>query len=119
DIDPGKLDDFYLIQIPVAGQEAIHYDRHAILSDTRVATIISPDLEFRMRHEHSAEKLFIRVERSALEQQCAQYYGHLSHDALHFDPAIDLQQGSLQSLKRLLHWQLYEASEGDLFNQPL
>tara|TARA_A100000171_G_scaffold4817_1_gene3966 strand:- start:1713 stop:2711 length:999 start_codon:yes stop_codon:yes gene_type:complete len=119
DIEPGKLDDFYLIQIPVAGQEAIHYDRHAILSDTRVATIISPDLEFRMRHEHSAEKLFIRVERSALEQQCAQYYGHLSHDALHFDPAIDLQQGSLQSLKRLLHWQLYEASEGDLFNQPL
>lgn len=119
DIEPGNLDDFYLIQIPVAGQEAIQYNRHAILSNTRVATIISPDLEFRMRHERNAEKLFIRVERSAFEQQCAQYYGHLAHGALHFNPAIHLQHPSLQSLKRLLDWQLYEASEGDLFDQPL
>jgi AraC-like DNA-binding protein len=77
------------------------------------------DLEFRMRHERNAEKLFIRVERSAFEQQCTQYYGHLAHGALHFNPAIHLQHASLQSLKRLLDWQLYEASEGDLFNQPL
>jgi AraC-like DNA-binding protein len=119
DIEPGKLDDFYLIQIPVAGQEAIQYNRRAILSNIRVATIISPDLEFRMRHERNAEKLFIRVERSALEQQCTQYYGHLAHGALHFNPAIHLQHPAMQSLKRLLDWQLYEASEGDLFNQPL
>ncbi len=119
DIEPGKLDDFYLIQIPVAGHETVECDRHSILSSTSVATIISPDLEFRMRHERNAEKLFIRVERTALEQQCAQYYGHLLHGALHFNPAINLQSPVTQSLKRLLDWQLLEASEGNLFSQPL
>lgn len=119
DIEPGNLDDFYLIQIPVAGHETIQCDRHSILSSTNVGTIISPELAFRMRHEKNAEKLFIRVERKAFEQQCAQYYGHLLRGALHFDPAINFESPMVQSLKRLLEWQLFEASEGDLFNQPL
>ncbi len=119
DIEPGNLEDFYLIQIPVAGQETIQCDRHSILSSTQVGTIISPELPFRMRHEKNTEKLFIRVERHAFEQQCAQYYGHLIRGALQFNPAIYFDSPMVQSLRRLLEWQLVEASEGDLFNQPL
>lgn len=119
DIEPGKLDDFYLIQIPVAGQETIECNRQSVHSNPSIATIISPDLEFRMRHERHAEKLFIRVERNAFEQQCAQYYGQGVRGALNFDPAIPLNTPVTQSLKRLLDWQLLEASEGELFNQPL
>lgn len=119
DIEPGNLDDFYLIQIPVAGHETIQCDRRSILSSTHVGTIISPELPFRMRHEKNTEKLFIRVERNAFEQQCAQYYGQLLRGALQFDPAINFDSPMVQSLRRLLEWQLFEASDGDLFNQPL
>lgn len=119
DIEPGKLNDFYLIQLPISGQESIHCGRQTVLSDAGTGTIISPALEFRMRHERSAEKLFIRVERSALEQQCAQYYGQPPRGPLNFSPAIPLRSSATRSLKRLLEWQLTEASEGSLFDQPL
>ncbi|WP_167752883.1 AraC family transcriptional regulator [Pusillimonas caeni] len=119
DIEPGRLDDFYLIQLPISGQENIHCGAQSVLSDAGMATIISPALEFRMRHERNAEKLFIRVERSAFEQQCAQYYGRPTGGPLNFSPAIPLHSPATRSLKRLLEWQLTEASEGSLFDQPL
>jgi len=119
DIEPGRLDDFYLIQLPISGQENIHCGAQSVLSDAGMATIISPALEFRMRHERNAEKLFIRVERSAFEQQCAQYYGRPTGGPLNFSPAIPLHSPATRSLKRLLEWQLTEASEGSLFEQPL
>ncbi|WP_397473537.1 AraC family transcriptional regulator [Pusillimonas sp.] len=119
DIEPGKLNDFYLIQLPISGQENIHCGAQSVRSDPNMGTIISPALEFRMRHERSAEKLFIRVERAALEQQCAQYYGQLPRGPLNFQPAIPLTVSATRSLKRLFDWQLTEASEGTLFDQPL
>lgn len=120
DIEPGKLNDFYLIQLPISGQESIVCGSQSVASDPKTATIISPALEFRMRHECNAEKLFIRVERSAFEQQCAQFYGYTPHQPLNFLPAIPLHgSAATLSLKRLLEWQLTEASEGSLFDQPL
>ena len=119
DIEPGKLNDFYLIQIPVAGSEIIECGNQSVRSTPQCGTIISPALEFRMRHERNAEKLFIRVEREALEQQCAQYYGEMPQGPVNFHPAIALGQASLASLRRLFEWQLLEASEGALFDQPL
>ncbi|MDX3893828.1 AraC family transcriptional regulator [Pusillimonas sp.] len=119
DIEPGRLDDFYLIQLPISGQENVHCGAQSVLSDAGMATIISPALEFRMRHERNAEKLFIRVERSAFEQQCAQYYGRPAGGPLNFSPAIPLHSPATRSLKQLLEWQLTEASEGSLFDQPL
>src|SRR5690606_8534396 len=119
DIEPGKLDDFYLIQLPISGQETIHCGAQSVLSDAAVGTIISPALQFRMRHERNAEKPFIRVERSALEQQCAQYYGRPANGPLNFSPALPLRTAATGSLRRLLYWQLTEASEGSLFDQPL
>lgn len=119
DIEPGKLKDFYLIQLPISGHENIHCGTQSVVSTARVATIISPDLEFRMRHQRNAEKLFIRVERAALEQQYTQYYGRQPTGPLSFSPSIPWQTNAAQSLKRLFEWQLAEASEGSLFDQPL
>lgn len=119
DIEPGQLNDFYLIQLPISGQENIHCGAQSVRSDANMGTIISPALEFRMRHERNAEKLFIRVERAALEQTCAQYYGRPQHGPLNFQPAIPLSVSATRSLKGLFDWQLVEASDGTLFDQPL
>ncbi|HUH86550.1 MAG TPA: AraC family transcriptional regulator [Pusillimonas sp.] len=120
DIEPGNLNTFYLIQLPIYGRETIQCGAQSVESDAKVATIISPALEFRMRHERNTEKLFIRVERSAFEQQYAQFYGCSPRGPLNFVPAIPLQgSAATQSLRRLLEWQLTEASEGSLFDQPL
>lgn len=119
DIEPGKLNDFYLIQLPISGQESIHCGSKSVQSDPKTGTIISPELEFRMRHQRNAEKLFIRVERSALEQSYAQYHGRDPRGPLNFQPAIPFDTPATQSLRRLFEWQLNEASEGTLFDQPL
>lgn len=119
DIEPGSLNDFYLIQLPISGQESIHCGSQSVQSDPNTGTIISPALEFRMRHECNAEKLFIRVERAALEHQYLQYHGRVPCGPLNFQPAIPFNVQATQSLRRLFEWQLSEASEGTLFDQPL
>src|SRR5690606_1796516 len=40
DIEPGKLNDFYLIQLPISGHENIHCGAQSVLSDAGMATII-------------------------------------------------------------------------------
>lgn len=54
--------------MPTSGHESIHCGAQSVLSHPGMGTIISPALEFRMRHERNALKLFSRVELSAPER---------------------------------------------------
>lgn len=118
DIDPGRLDTFYLIQLPLRGHETIYCEDSEVVSDRRVGTIISPEPSFRMRHARGTQKFFIRIERGALERKCEQYYGRPLKGPLNFAPAIPLAGAATGSLLRLMEWQLREASDGRLMDQP-
>lgn len=118
DIDPGRLGTFYLIQLPVRGHETIYCEDRQVVSDRRVGTIISPEPGFRMRHARGTQKLFIRIERGAMERKCEQYYGRSLKGPLNFAPAIPLVGAQTGSLLRLMEWQLREASDGRLLDEP-
>lgn len=119
DISPGKLNNFYLLQIPVAGNETIHIGSQSFLSTMSMASIISPDLNFHMRHGDHTEKLFIQIPRHLMEDICRIHYGRELNTPLIFSPTIPLQSKQNRSLASLLHWQLLEAAKGTLFNHPL
>lgn len=119
DIDPGALDRFYLMQWPLRGAETIHASRSQVNSSPEVGTLINPTQRFYMRHEANAEKLFVRIEREALERLAHQLDFKAPGTGLVFEPALPLTAPSLTSLRNLLGWLFQEATQGNLLEQPL
>jgi AraC-like DNA-binding protein len=119
DINPGALNDFYLLQLPLQGQETVHAGGHTVLSTPATASLISPTQRFHMRHGQGTEKLFIRIERHVVQQQFQQLHGQAPQGAIEFLPGIALQQGAGPALRRLVDWLFAEADAGGLFDQPL
>lgn len=119
DIDPGALDDFFLLQIPVRGHETIVAGAHTVHSTPAMASMVSPSLAFHMRHGPGTEKLFLRIDRTALERQFLQLYGYPPHGAIEFAAGIDLGSVPGQALLRLTGWMFAEASDGAMLEQPL
>lgn len=119
DIDPGQLHNFFLVQILLRGEETIFAGSQPFRSTARLASIISPTIGFRMRHEKDTEKLFLRIDRDAFERKCAQYCGRPLSKPLEFTPGIPLDSPAGRSLRQLALWQITQASEGLLFDHPL
>ncbi len=119
DIDPGALKSFFLLQMPVRGQETIVAGAHTVHSTPTMASIVSPTLAFHMRHGAGTEKLFLRIDRAALERQFLLLYGRPPRGAIEFVPGIDLGGPAGQALQRLTGWMFAEASDGAMLEQPL
>lgn len=118
-IEPQPLDDFYLLQIPLRGQEQIHTPNACFSSTATLASVISPAQQFCMEHSHDADKLFVRIDRHGLERHFRDYFGQDPGALLQFHPRIDWGQPAGASLRRLLNWQFAEISEnGSLFEHP-
>ncbi len=117
-IEPQPLDDFYLLQVPLRGQEQILTAHGRFASTSRLASIISPTQAFSMEHSLEADKLFVRIARQGLERHYRDYFGQAPRGALEFQPSIPLDEPGGASLRRLLDWQFAEVSDGGLFEQP-
>ena len=64
DIDPGRLEDFYLIQIPIQGGANIRCEGVEFDSSPHVASLLSPTLPARMRWQAGAPQLTLRIEQA-------------------------------------------------------
>lgn len=113
DIDPQQLDGFYLLQWPVLGHETIHLDAHAVGSDARTGSLVSPHRRFRMRHQTGTEKLFVRIDEAALARQIEALAPGIGGRSPAFLPAVPFADPRLAPLVRLLQW-LFEDSDAEL-----
>ncbi len=91
EIDPGCLDRFFLLQIPLAGAALVQNGPHAILAGPDRATLLSPALPTRMVWEAGCEKLIVQVPRGLLEEHAARVLDRIPRPFA-FDPAIDLRR---------------------------
>lgn len=112
-VDAGQLGDFALIQMPLSGAETIEHGGQTVLSDPSCASVLSPGRSLRFRHDESTEKLFIRIDREALERHCRQHLGGDLRQPVVFDAAMHLQAPRAQAWIRLLNWLCQEISEDD------
>lgn len=115
-IHPEPLQDFYLLQIPLTGHEKIQLANKEFNYDASAASMLNPDQEFQMQHSDQADKLFIRICKSSLEQFFEKHYQRSLVNSLCFSPLQSLQQGAGLSLWHLIQWQFSEASTGILFD---
>jgi AraC-like DNA-binding protein len=123
-IDPGCLERFALIQMPIHGTELVEHGGDCVASNSDVASVLSPSLPVRLRHGADTEKLFIKIDRDVLERHCRQHLGGELKRPIEFCPAMSLLAPRSAPWVRLMKW-LYEevgqdASEGgEILDSPL
>lgn len=123
-IDPGRLDNFALIQMPIRGTEVVEHGGQTINSSPEVATVLSPSLPVSIRHDAGTEKLFIKIDRDSLERHCRQHLGGDLRHPVEFHPGMALQDARCLSWVRLMNWLCTEighetADGGAMLDSPL
>ncbi|MFF7705922.1 helix-turn-helix domain-containing protein [Pseudomonas sp. NPDC007930] len=89
-IDPGRLERFYLVQVPLRGSAQIGFGDCHFESSPQLASLISPQQPLRMRWQGAAPQLALRLDAEDVAEHCRQ---HLAEARLpEFDPRLDLTQ---------------------------
>jgi AraC-like DNA-binding protein len=102
EIDPDRLDDFFLVQIPVAGHAAIACGNRRFDSTPQAASLVSPTLPLHMRWHAGNAQVCVRFERAMVEQHCAAHLGHALDEPLEFEPELKLDTAAGQYFLRLV-----------------
>lgn len=110
-IEPGRLEHFALIQIPIKGMEIVEHGGHTVRSNHLVGTVVSPTLKLRMQHELGTEKLFVRIDREVLERHCRQHMGGDLRQPVEFNPKMPLDEPRYASWIRLMKWLFEECGQ--------
>jgi AraC-like DNA-binding protein len=102
EIDPDRLDDFFLVQIPVSGHASIACGNRRFDSTPRAASLVSPTLPLHMRWHAGNAQVCVRFERDVVEQHCAAHLGHALDQPLEFEPELQLDTPAGQYFLRLV-----------------
>lgn len=93
EVVPGRLGDFYLLMLPYAGTADVrHGEQHAAATD-RCGTVLNPDAPTRMSWSADCDKIMVRIDRRALENQLSAMLGGAPVKRLAFDLATPLNGG--------------------------
>ncbi|MFJ9393125.1 AraC family transcriptional regulator [Nocardioides sp. NPDC101246] len=116
-ITPGTFDDFYLIQLPLAGSAKVKVGEQVVLADRTRASIGSPTEAVDMLWSDGCEKLQVYIRRSAVEEAAAGIGGS---GPVVFDPTLDLGRPEVRDWLKMvrLAYDNVEAG-GSLMSSPL
>lgn len=84
DIEPGPLDDFYLVQMPLCGQARVASGRQAIDSDVHTASVLSPSDGTTMRWSADCDQLMMRIDRPLVDRAIGALSGRLEPESVRF-----------------------------------
>lgn len=100
-IDPGCLESFFLVQVPLAGSAYIRAGTTELEAvPARTASLLSPTIATRMMWRDCAQAILL-FDRRMVEQRAAALSGRVS-GAVEFDPMIDLDAPPGRALRTSL-----------------
>lgn len=97
EIDPGLLEHFYLVQIPLKGSAQITNGRCSFGVGSEVGSILNPMLPTRMVWHAGCRKLLLQIRRDALAALAEAYLGMALRTPVIFDPMLDLTRPGIRS----------------------
>jgi hypothetical protein len=98
-IDPGCLERFFLLQIPVHGSARIQTAARDIAAAPGAsASLLSPTIPTRMTWQDNCAQIILLVERRLLEQRAAALSGGPA-GAVEFEPAVDLSSAGGRAIQ--------------------
>lgn len=84
-IEPGPLESFFLVQMPLRGTAHVSTGAQEVDSTVDVASVVSPDDELHMRWHAGNDQLMLRLPRSLVERCLVGMLGHPLHEPLRFN----------------------------------
>jgi AraC-like DNA-binding protein len=119
-IAPGQLQDFFLVQIPVAGQAEIVCGKERIISDMALASVPSPDENLTMHWGSGNRQLIVWIDRPSLEGHLSTMLGSPLKRPLRFDLGMDLTQPAVRSWRNVVELLRSEVdTHGRIPEEPL
>ncbi|GGS10334.1 AraC family transcriptional regulator [Streptomyces humidus] len=119
-ITPGALEDFYLVQMPLAGSAEITCGRQQVVSTPRLASVPSPTDHLAMRWHAGSPQLIVWIRRSALEDHLGKLLGRHPRVPVRFDLAMDLTTPGARSWLNIVDLLRRDAdTTGGMLDQPL
>lgn len=118
-ITPGAFENFFLVQVPVAGTARVRVGEQVVVSDRRRGSLGSPTEPVDMIWNDGCEQLLVYLRRHALEE-LAHGDGHTPDQPVVFDPVMDLETPGLRAWLRLVWLALDDLEAGGaLFSSQL
>ncbi|KZM49289.1 AraC family transcriptional regulator [Labrenzia sp. OB1] len=118
-VDPGRLDSFYLFQVPLSGSANIRHRGEDMTATTRMGAILNPDRGALLHWGRDCSKLLLQVDRTRLEEVARSITGTPLPGPIRFKMQVDLVNGPGRELKRLVMACAQAIENGDLFQGPL
>ncbi|MBA0127579.1 AraC family transcriptional regulator [Haloechinothrix sp. YIM 98757] len=101
-IAPGQLQDFFLVQMPLAGRAEIRCGNETLLSDPHVASVPAPDQDLVMRWGEGNRQLILWIDRAGLEDHLSRMLGKRLTRPLRFDLGMDMNQQAIRSWRNVV-----------------
>ncbi|MFG3441304.1 AraC family transcriptional regulator [Nonomuraea sp. NPDC047897] len=119
-IEPGDLDTFFLVMIPLAGRSLIRCGDQEIVSTPATAALPSPTRHLDMRWAAGNPQLLVKFERAAVERSLEQLLGEPLDRPVVFHLGMDLTTGWARAWRGMADLIVREAEYDDgLAAQPL
>lgn len=91
DVDPDRLQDFFLVMLPLEGRADMHLGAERFMSSRDVAACLSPHLRLRMRFDEHYRSVIVWIRRAALERHLASHLGADLRAPIAFAPGVQLR----------------------------
>lgn len=118
-INPGELDRFYLIQLPLAGTAAVRNGKAEVAAGVGQASVLNPTRDTCMTWHQGCRKLLMQVDRAALHRLAEDLLGRPLGEAVLFDPHVDLRRPGLQRWQKSLFAAISLAQNGAAFGTQM
>lgn len=117
-ITPGTFDDFFLVQVPLAGTARVRIGDQVVASDRDKASLGSPTEPVDMIWSDGCEQFLVYIRRGAVEELASAHADE--PQPVVFQPQLDLKAPALRSWLRLARLALDDLEAGgELFRSPL
>lgn len=114
-IDPGALDDIYLVGMPLAGVSTVRCGDGEIATRVGLASVQSSGQRVVTEWDEDCCKLSVKISRAALEHCLADLLGRAPGKPVVFDAALDLEREPGRSWWRMLTFLMAEVGGDSVF----
>ncbi|MEO1641417.1 MAG: AraC family transcriptional regulator [Pseudomonadota bacterium] len=114
-IDPGMLERFYLLQVPLSGAAFVRHRGQDIVASHETATLLNPDRETQMQWRGNCRKLMLQIDKSFLGRVAEDLIGHPSPGTVRFHPVVNMRSRPGQHIRQILIRAAQMAGGGSLF----
>lgn len=119
-IDAARIDDFYVVHMPISGTADVAWGNEAVASHPRLASVVAPTRPLRMQWHPGCDQLIVRIDRALVDRYCAQHFGHELSRPVEFELGMQIDTDAMRSWRHLVELLMSEADrESGMLVSPI